>query len=222
MQVAVLIPVLNEEAALPRVLEELPTAFRVIVCDNGSTDRSAALARAAGAEVVTTARGYGNAILGGLAHLRAQPPDIVVVCDGDHSVDPADFAALLRPIERNEADFVLGDRTRLAAPGSMPPQQVYGNILATSLIHLQSGFRFRDMGPFRAIRWAAIEALRMEDPNYGWNVEMQLKAVRAGLRIVEVPVHNRERIGRSKVSGSFRGAARAGAKILWSCWRYRR
>lgn len=222
MQVAVLIPVLNEERALPRVLEELPAAFRVIVCDNGSTDRSAERARSAGAEVVTTPRGYGNAILGGLAHLRAHPPDIVVVCDGDHSVDPADFAALLGPIQRNEADFVLGDRTQLAAPGSMPPQQVYGNILATGIIHVQSGFRFRDMGPFRAIRWAAIESLRMEDPNYGWNVEMQLKAVRAGLRIVEVPVHNRERIGRSKVSGSFRGATRAGAKILWSCWRYRR
>lgn len=223
MRVAVLIPVLDEELALPRVLEELPPEFRVVVCDNGSLDRSAALAREAGAEVVSwPQRGYGGAVQAGLRHLAADPPDVVVIVDGDHSVDPADFPLLLAPLERDEADLVLGDRTRLATPGSMPPQQVWGNVLATSLLRLFTGHRFRDMGPFRAARWAALAGLGLVDPNYGWNVEMQLKAVRAGLRVVEVPVHNRERIGHSKVSGSVRGATRAGAKILWSFWRYRR
>ncbi len=223
MRVAVLIPVLNEELALPRVLAELPAALRVVVCDNGSTDASAALARAAGAEVVPwPKRGYGGAVQAGLRHLRADPPDIVVIMDGDHSADPEDLPALLGPIERGEADMVLGDRTERAASGSMPPQQVWGNVLATALIRAQTGHRYRDMGPFRALSWTAFQALALVDPNYGWNVEMQMKAARLGLRIREVPVANRERIGKSKVSGSVRGATRAGAKILWSVWRYRR
>ena len=224
MRVAVLIPVLNEEAALPHVLRGLPSDLRVVVCDNGSTDRSVALAREGGAEVVSAPRrGYGLALLTGLAHLRRTgPPDAIVICDGDHSVDPNDFPALLEPLLQERADLVIGDRTLLASPGSMPPQQVWGNVLATTVIRLQTGFRFNDMGPFRAIRWASIESLGMEDTNYGWNVEMQLKAVRLGLRIVEVPVQNWPRIGKSKVSGSLRGATHAGTKILWSCWRYRR
>lgn len=223
MRVAVLIPVLDEEAALPQVLAGLPPGLRVIVCDNGSRDRSAELAKAAGAEVVSwPRRGYGGAVQAGLRHLADAAPDVVVVVDGDHSVDPADFPALLEPLARGEADLVLGDRTALAEPGSMPPQQVWGNVLATTLIRLQTGHRYRDMGPFRALTWAAVQRLGLRDPNYGWNVEMQLKALHAGLRVVEVPVHNRARIGRSKVSGSLRGATAAGAKILWSCWRYRR
>jgi len=222
VRVAVLIPVLNEELALPRVLAELPAGLRVVVCDNGSTDASAALARAAGAEVVPwPKRGYGGAVQAGLRHLRADPPDAVVIMDGDHSADPDDLPALLGPIERGEADMVLGDRTERAARGSMPPQQVWGNVLATALIRLQTGHRYRDMGPFRAIRWGALERLDMEDPTWGWNVEMQLKALRHGVRVLEVPVRYRTRIGTSKISGTVSGVARAGAKILWACWRYR-
>lgn len=223
MRVAVIMPVLNEALALPSVLAELPPGLRVVVCDNGSTDESPALARAAGAEVVSwPARGYGGAVAAGLRHLAASPPEVVVVWDGDHSVDPADLPALLAPLERGEADLVLGDRTARAAPGSMPPQQRWGNALATFLIARQTGHRFADMGPFRAGRYDALVGLALVDATWGWNVEMQLKALRAGLRVVEVPVANRERIGRSKISGTVRGSLRAGGRICWACWHYGR
>ncbi len=216
-------PVLNEEEALPLVLAELPAGLRVVVCDNGSTDQSAALARAAGAEVVAwPARGYGGAVAAGLRHLAPSPPDVVVVWDGDHSVDPADLPALLAPLQSGHADLVLGDRTRRADPGTMPPQQRWGNALATSLIAIQTGHRFADMGPFRAARYEALVGLDLVDATWGWNVEMQMKALRAGLRVVEVPVANRERIGQSKISGSVRGSLRAGARICWACWHYGR
>lgn len=223
MRIAVLMPVLNEELALPHVLRELPAGLRVVICDNGSTDKSAALAHAWGAEVVSwPTRGYGGAVAAGLRHLAADPPDVVVIWDGDHSVDPADLPALLAPIEAGEADLVLGDRSARAAPGSMPTQQRWGNRLATFLIARQTGHRFADMGPFRAARYSALVRLGLVDATWGWNVEMQLKALRAGLRVVEVPVANRDRIGRSKISGSLRGSLRAGARICWACWHYGR
>ena len=222
MRTAILIPVLNEEQALPSVLAEIPAEMRVVVCDNGSTDRSAEIARAAGAEVVSEPlRGYGGACLAGIAHLRADPPDAVVILDGDHSVWLADLPLLLAPLEEGRADMVLGDRTSLAEPGSLTPQQRVGNAIAASFIRSRTGFRYRDMGPFRAIRWGALLDLGMEDRTWGWNVEMQLKALRSGVRVMEVPVRYRARIGTSKISGTLEGVARAGAKILWACWRYR-
>lgn len=223
MRIAVLMPVLNEAEALPRVLAEMPPGLRVVVCDNGSTDESAALAREGGAEVVSwPARGYGGAVAAGLRHLASSPPEFVVIWDGDHSVDPADLPVLLAPLLAGEADMVLGDRTARAAPGSMPPQQRWGNDLATFLIARQTGQRFADMGPFRAARYRALVELGLVDATWGWNVEMQLKALRAGLRVVEVPVANRPRIGRSKISGSVRGSIRAGVRICWACWHYGR
>lgn len=221
MRVTVLVPCLNEAAALPAVLGELPPGLEVVLCDNGSTDGSPELARSLGARVShEPVPGYGGALLAGIALLRADPPDVVLVLDGDHSVYAEDLPALLAPIERGEADLVLGDRTALAEPGSLTPPQRAGNWLATRLIALRTGRRFRDLGPLRALTWAALERLAMEDRTWGWNVEMQLKAVRRGLRVVEVPVRYRPRIGQSKISGTVKGVLRAGGKILWATARY--
>jgi glycosyltransferase involved in cell wall biosynthesis len=221
LQTALLIPVLNEEPALPRVLAELPPGLRVVVCDNGSTDRSVEIARDLGAEVtIEPARGYGAACLAGIAHLSASPPDAVVFMDGDHSCDPRDLPVLLDPIAENRADLVCGERLTLGEPGGLTPQQVAGNALATALIAARTGRRWRDMGPFRAIRWGALLDLGMQDRTWGWNVEMQMKASRQ-LRCLEVPVHNRPRVGKSKISGTLPGVARASGKILYATWRYR-
>lgn len=220
MRVAVLIPVLDEAEALPAVLGELPPGLRVVACDNGSTDGSPDVARAHGAEVVSEPRrGYGGALLAGIAHLRADPPDVVVILDGDHSCYAADLDALLGPI-RGGADLVIGERLTRGERGSLTPPQVAGNAVATRLIALRTGHRYRDMGPFRAIRWSALQRLGMRDRTWGWNVEMQMKAAKLGLRVLEVPVGYRPRIGTSKISGTVRGVVRAGGRILWACWAY--
>lgn len=222
MRTAVLIPVLNEEQALPFVLSAIPREHRVVVCDNGSEDRSVDLALESGAEVVRwPTRGYGGAVLAGIQYLAANPPDCVVVLDGDHSFFLEDLPSLLRPIERNEADFVLGERITLAEQGALLPQQAFGNRLATRLMRLQTGHRYADMGPFRAIRYQSLLRLDMSDLTWGWNVEMQMRAVQRGLRIMEVPVRCRPRIGTSKISGTVSGVVRAGGKIVWACWKYR-
>jgi hypothetical protein len=223
LRVAVILPALDEALSLPFVLSDLPPVDRVVVVDNGSTDDTAGVARRHGAEVVVEPRrGYGNAVLAGMALLRADPPDVVVILDADHA-DPAErLLDLVRPIADDRADLVQTDRTRTAEPGALTWTQRYGNALATFLIAIATGHRFRDMGPFRAIRWRSLEALGMEDPTYGWNVEMQMKAVNRGLRIHEIPLPYRARTkGASKISGSFRGAWRAGARILWAVFHYR-
>ena len=220
--VAILIPALNEAEPLPLVLAAIPPGHRVLLCDNGSTDGTPDLARAAGIEVVSEPRrGYGSAVLRGIAELRKDPPRFVVIWDGDASVDPHDLDTLLRPLREGWADLVLGDRTDLADPGALTPQQRWGNWLATLLIARHTGHKFADMGPFRAIRWEALVALGMSDPTWGWNVEMQMKAAKGGMRVVELPVHCRVRVGKSKISGSLRGTVRAGARIVQACWRYR-
>jgi glycosyltransferase involved in cell wall biosynthesis len=221
VRTAILIPVLDEAEALPSVLGEIPPGFRVVVCDNGSKDGSPAIAADLGAEVVTEPeRGYGAALMAGIAHLKKDPPQVVVILDGDHSVYLDDLDRLLAPIRENRADMVVGDRTALAEPGALTPPQRVGNALATALIARRTGHRYRDMGPFRAIRWGALLDLGMTDRTWGWNVEMQMKAAILGLRVLEVPVRYRPRIGTSKISGTISGVVRAGAKILWACWRY--
>lgn len=216
------IPALDEEQSLPQVLAELPPVGAVIVADNGSKDRTAAVARAGGAEVVfAPRRGYGTACLAGIAHARALEPEVLVILDGDHSDHAEDLPLLVDPILAGQADLVLGDRTRLALPGALTPQQRWGNRLATRLIAGATGHRFADMGPFRAIRFSSLLQLDMSDPTWGWNVEMQMKAVQRGLRIQEVPVRYRSRIGSSKISGTVTGVIRAGVKILWAVQRYR-
>ncbi|MEL6350001.1 MAG: glycosyltransferase family 2 protein [Myxococcota bacterium] len=224
-QVTVVIPALNEAKSIPLVLEELPEVGRVVVVDNGSTDGTPEVARRCGAEVVhQPKRGYGNACQAGIraASTASPPPFIVVILDGDHSDYPADLPLLVDPILDDEADMVLGDRTALAEPGALLPHQRFGNQLATRLIRRITGHRYRDMGPFRAVRFSSLMAMDMTDPNYGWNVEMQMKAVYGGLRIREVSVRYRSRVGVSKISQTVRGSVAAGAKIIYSTWRYAR
>ena len=204
-------------ARVPRGLYQ-----QIIVADNGSRDRTAEIARCAGATVVAEPqRGYGAACLRALANL---PPDTdtVVFMDADSSDDPREAAALLEPILKGRADFVLGSRTLgKAEKGSLQPHQRVGNALATFLIRVLFGYRYTDLGPFRAIRLDALRKLDMRDRNYGWTIEMQIKAVRRKLRIEEVPVSYRNRIGISKVSGNLKASVLAGIKILWTVFRYR-
>jgi len=222
--VAVIIPALNEEAALPRVLRDIPRppVRRIVVADNGSTDRTARVARENGAEVVhELERGYGAACLRALAHLAADPPDIVVFLDGDYSDHPGELGSLIDPILAGDADMVIGSRARgRQERGALSPQQRIGNAIACRALRLLYGVRYTDLGPFRAIRWETLQALHMQDRNYGWTVEMQIKAARRGVAYREVPVSYRQRVGVSKVSGTIRGSLSAGAKILWLLGRY--
>ena len=225
--VSVVIPALNEEASLPLVLRDLPREqlSDILVVDNGSHDRTAVVARATGARVVQEPRrGYGAACLRGLADLAhgpEGPPDIVVFLDADHSDHPEELPYLVQPILDDHFDLVIGSRlTGRREHGAMPPQSVWGNRLACFLMWLLFGAKYTDLGPFRAIRWAALEQLGMVDQNYGWTVEMQIKAARLGLRVLEVPVSYRRRIGTSKISGTVRGTILAGYKILSLIARY--
>jgi len=222
----VVIPALDEEEALPHVLAAIPEGAvrRVVVADNGSRDRTAEVARAAGAEVVREPRrGYGAACLKALAHLRRDPPDVVVFLDGDHSDHPEELPRLLAPIARGEADLVVGSRALgRAERGALTPQQRVGNAIACVALRLVYGARYTDLGPFRAIRWEALERLGMVDLDYGWTVEMQIKAARRRIAHAEVPVSYRRRIGVSKVSGTLRGTLGASRKILWVLARHAR
>ncbi|HEX3554826.1 MAG TPA: glycosyltransferase family 2 protein [Thermoanaerobaculia bacterium] len=221
----VVIPALNEEASLALVLADLPRppVRRVVVADNGSLDGTARVAREGGAEVVAAPRrGYGSACLAGLAHLRRTgPPDVAVFVDADYSDHPEELPSLVAPILAGEADLVIGSRVLgRRERGALLPQARAGNLVACLLIRLFYGHRFTDLGPFRAIRWDALERLGMADPDFGWTAEMQVKAVRAGLRAVEVPVSYRRRVGVSKITGTVAGTLRAGYKILWTVARH--
>ncbi len=219
----VVIPALDEESTIGAVVRGLPRdrVAAIVVVDNGSRDHTAEVAREAGAVVVSeTERGYGAACLAGLAWCRREgPPRLVAFVDADGSDEPGDltrlWAALDDPQDDDDlADLVIGAR-REAESGALLPAQRFGNLLATTLLRLQTGVRFSDLGPFRAIRWEALERLAMSDRNYGWTVEMQLKAARAGLRCREIPVaYRKRRGGRSKVAGTLRGTFGAGHKIL--------
>ena len=221
--IAVVIPACDEEEAIGKVLQDIPDiAQQIIVVDNGSSDRTAKVARRLGACVVgEPRRGYGQACLAGMAQLDG--PDIVVFLDGDYSDYPEDMLALVRPLVAGRADIVIGSRVLgQREKGALLPQARFGNWLATCLIRLLFGVAFTDLGPFRALRYDALMRLEMQDRNFGWTAEMQVKAARLGLRSAEVPVRYRRRIGTSKITGTLSGTLRAGYKILWTIFRYAR
>jgi glycosyltransferase involved in cell wall biosynthesis len=222
--VDVVIPALNEERAIGRVLDEVPKdrVRTIVVCDNGSTDHTREVAEEHGAVVVREEeRGYGAACLRALAHLRHDPPDIVVFLDADYSDHPDELPSLVEPIAAGRADMVIGSRALgRAERGSLTIQQRVGNRIAATVLTRLYGANATDLGPFRAIRWRSLERLRMRDRNYGWTVEMQIKAARLGLRVEEVPVSYRVRIGDSKVSGTLRGTIGASRKIIWTLARH--
>lgn len=224
MHTLVIIPAFNEAAAIGRVVGDLPAdrVDEVVVVNNASTDATERNARAAGATVVREPEpGYGAACLRGLAYAAAVAPDIVVFLDGDYSDHPDELPRLVDPIRRNEADFVVGSRIRgTAEPGALLPQARIGNRLACALMRWIWGADYTDLGPFRAIRYDALRHLNMRDRTFGWTIEMQIKAVVAGLRVQEVPVSYRRRVGVSKITGTVSGTVRASTKILGTIARY--
>jgi glycosyltransferase involved in cell wall biosynthesis len=222
MRVTAIIPALDEEGAIGKTVARLDRTLihEIIVVDNGSRDRTAERATAAGARVVSEPhRGYGSACLAGVR--AAGPTDILVFLDGDGSDVPEDLHHVLGPVRRGEADLVLGSRTLgEREPGSLASHQLWGNRVVLGLVRLLTGARLTDIGPFRAIRSDAMARLDMCHPTYGWPVEMVVKAVRRGLRIAEVPVRTRRRIGRSKVAGTLRGSLLAGYHLIATVLRY--
>ncbi|AXE18845.1 glycosyltransferase family 2 protein [Runella rosea] len=226
MNIIVIIPAYNEEDAIGKVIAEIPKewVWEIVVVDNRSTDQTAARAAEAGATVVhEPLPAYGRACLRGMAYVQSLklPPDIIVFVDGDHSDYPEQLPDLVKPILEENYDMVIGSRALgKRESGSMTPQQVFGNWLATFLMRLLYGVSYTDLGPFRAIKWDKLLALDMQDTTYGWTVEMQLKAAKHRMKTTEVPVKYRKRIGFSKISGTLKGVILAGYKIITTIFKY--
>ena len=223
LKISVIIPALNEEESIGQVLNDIPGEIveEIIVVDNGSNDNTVTVAKGLGASVVLEPlKGYGSACLRGISMLK-QDTDIVVFLDADYSDYPQDLPAMVKPIINGKAEMVIGSRmSGKREKGSLLPQAVFGNKLATFLIRLFWGFNYTDLGPFRTIKYKDLLALNMVDKNFGWTVEMQIKALKKGLMIMEVPVRYRKRIGKSKITGTFSGTVRAGVKIIYTIFKY--
>lgn len=224
--VLVIIPAFNEERSIGKVVADVPRHLvrEIVVVDNGSADNTSGAARDAGATVIKEdRRGYGSACLRGIEYALSleDRPDVIVFLDGDYSDYPDEMDRLLKPLEDGMYDLVIGSR-KLGNQerGAMLPQQVFGNWLATTLIRLLYDVKFTDLGPFRAIRFEKLLELEMKDPDYGWTVEMQVKAAKIGLRCTEVPVSYRKRIGVSKIAGTVSGTMKAGYKIIITIFKY--
>ena len=216
-RIVVIIPALNEEKSISKVVNSIPNIVdEIIVINNGSDDSTAIKASISGAKVIHEYRkGYGYACLKGINYLNKNPPDIVVFLDGDYSDYPEDLEAIIKPILEKNVQFVIGARVKfLREKGALTPQQIFGNTLACLLMRLLYKANFTDLGPFRAIGWKNLMVLEMSDKTYGWTIEMQLKVLRRKIKYIEVPVRYRKRIGYSKVSGTVKGTIMAGYKIL--------
>jgi glycosyltransferase involved in cell wall biosynthesis len=221
----VIIPAFNEEKSIAKVIQDIPRWVRnIVVANNNSTDQTGYVAEQAGAVVVFEGqKGYGKACLTAMDWIRSQDiqPDIVVFLDGDYSDYPEEMIGLIQPIINQQADMVIGSRAQgERESGSMTFPQVFGNWLATTMMKYIQGAKFSDLGPFRAIVWQKLMDINMVDQDYGWTIEMQIKAHKAGLRYTEVPVRYRKRIGVSKVSGTVKGVFGAGYKIIYTIFKY--
>ncbi len=225
LPIDVIIPAYNEEQSIAKVIRDIPGFVRhIVVVNNNSTDATKANAEGAGAIVVDEAQqGYGKACLAGMTYLKnlEVQPGTVVFLDGDYSDYPQEMTLLVEPILEGQADFVVGSREKgKSARGSMTFPQVFGNRLATTLMRYLYKTEYSDLGPFRAIVWDKLLALDMQDQDYGWTIEMQIKAAKQKLKIAEVPVNYKQRIGTSKVSGTVKGTVMAGYKIIWTIFKY--
>ena len=227
-KVSVIIPAFNEEKSIGKVLADIPRDMikEIVVVNNASSDQTYRVALDAGATVIDQpVKGYGNACLKGIEHIDRQPteeqPEIIVFLDADYSDYPSEMPSLTKPIFQNDYDMVIGSRALgNREKGSMAPQQIFGNWLAGFLIDLMYGFKYSDLGPFRAIKWEKLKALQMNDKTFGWTVEMQVKAVKHKLKITEIPVSYRRRIGVSKVTGTIYGSFTAGVLIIYTIFKY--
>ncbi|MCH7413581.1 glycosyltransferase family 2 protein [Belliella sp. R4-6] len=225
MKIDVIIPAFNEENSIGKVINDIPKLVRnVVVVNNRSTDLTREVAQNAGAIVLDELQmGYGKACLTGMDFISKQKelPDILVFLDGDYSDYPEQLLDLVKPIMEDDFDMVIGSRALgNKESGSMTVPQVFGNWLSTSLMRLIYKTSYTDLGPFRAIKWDKLTALGMVDQNYGWTIEMQIKAAKADYKTTEVPVDYKKRIGISKVSGTVKGVFGAGYKILWTIYKY--
>jgi len=226
-RIDVIIPAFNEENSVGKVIADIPKDLvrEIIVSNNASTDQTAEMVLKASATLVNQPlRGYGNACLKGIEYLKSKPaleqPDIVVFLDADYSDHPEEMTKLVKPIIEDKVDMVIGSRALgNMESGSMTPQQIFGNWLATSLIRLFYKYEFTDLGPFRAITFDKLMELDMQDQTYGWTVEMQVKAAKMKFSCIEIPVTYRQRIGFSKISGTVKGTILAGHKILWTIFK---
>lgn len=225
-----IIPAINEEQSIGKVIEDIPrdNVSEIIVVDNGSSDGTIAAAENAGATVlIENNRGYGNACLKGMDHVYKSDPidnDIIVFLDGDYSDYPEEMTKIVKPIIEEDKDMVLGSRILgmkdgLTEEGALLPQALFGNWLSTRLIKLIWNYSFTDLGPFRALKISSLKKMKMADKNFGWTVEMQIKAAKLKMSCEEIPVSYRKRIGESKVTGTISGSVKAGVKILWVIFR---
>jgi glycosyltransferase involved in cell wall biosynthesis len=223
--VDVIIPAFNEEKSIAQVIADIPKSQvrEIIVCNNNSSDNTGLVAESAGAKVLLVKKmGYGSACLAGLEYLASKEvtPDIVVFVDGDYSDYPEQLPSLTAPIINEKMDLVIGSRALgKLEKGSMTPQQIFGNWLATTLIKRIYGYEFTDLGPFRAVKYSSLLKIDMKDPDFGWTVEMQVKAAKLGMNCKEIAVNYRQRIGVSKISGTIKGTILAGHKILWTIFK---